>query len=211
VGEEGEVVENVKGPLHQNKRSGEIAMNPNRTNEVTTQFIRQCEPNLRIFLSHSGKDETEVRRVAEILGLMETSPLKGVQPSRLREIERILNSHDGSKNVILNYDTLVKWGILTTHQDADHTLPQTNNLQFDHLRITPPFNPARIISLLLSPEISACVLGDLQERHALILKTHGVHAATRWFYREVLHSFFSLAFDKLKSVSGIEKLFRRIG
>jgi len=54
-------------------------------------------------------------------------------------------------------------------------------------------------------------VGDLEERYALILKAHGRRAATVWFWREVIHSFLSLAFDALHRISGLEKLFRRIG
>jgi hypothetical protein len=63
----------------------------------------------------------------------------------------------------------------------------------------------------LSGQSGDSLIGDIEERYVLTVKTKGRQTATRWFYREAAHSFCSLGFDALKRISGIEKLFRRIG
>jgi len=55
------------------------------------------------------------------------------------------------------------------------------------------------------------ILGDLQERHALLVKQEGRRVANRWFYSEVFSSLISLSWVALKRISGLEKLYRRIG
>jgi len=54
-------------------------------------------------------------------------------------------------------------------------------------------------------------IGDLEERCGLIAEEEGHHAATRWFWREVIDSFFSLAWGAVKRASVLEWLYRRIG
>ena len=57
-------------------------------------------------------------------------------------------------------------------------------------------------------------IGDLEERFGIIVEEKGRRAATRWFWREIRHSFLSLTLDGLKKLSGLEKLmerYRRIG
>lgn len=74
-----------------------------------------------------------------------------------------------------------------------------------------PFNITLVFRLVLSPAKCEVLIGDLQERYLQLLQSDGSQRATRWFCREVVHSLFSLAFDALKRLSGLEKLFRRIG
>jgi hypothetical protein len=68
-----------------------------------------------------------------------------------------------------------------------------------------------LFSLLMDSQVCESFMGDLQERYGLMLAQKGPNTANRWYYREVILSFFSLAFDALKRVFGIEKLYRRIG
>lgn len=68
-----------------------------------------------------------------------------------------------------------------------------------------------LLRILMSQNERESFIGDLEERKRAILQHEGRRAATRWFWQEVIHSFFSLAFDALKRVSGFERLFRRIG
>lgn len=70
---------------------------------------------------------------------------------------------------------------------------------------------AKAVSLFASKRTQQSFLGDLEERYAALTKTKGRQAASRWFWRELIHSFISLAFDALKRLSGLEKLLRRIG
>ena len=70
------------------------------------------------------------------------------------------------------------------------------------------------ITTILATIIGESMVGDLEERYCLVLKSQGRRAATRWFWREVIHSCFSLALDALKRLSALEKLierYRRIG
>lgn len=68
------------------------------------------------------------------------------------------------------------------------------------------------LAILLSPnENRSSIVGDLEERYRKIAAAEGRRAANRWFWREVIHSFLSLAFNALKRISGLEKLCRRIG
>jgi len=57
------------------------------------------------------------------------------------------------------------------------------------------------------PNQHAISTGKVEVHHYSTRKAVG---ATRWFYREVTRSFFSLAFAALKRVSSIEKLIRRV-
>ena len=77
--------------------------------------------------------------------------------------------------------------------------------------VRPPLDTSRIFDLFMSPAHCGTFIGDLEERYGAIVQHEGSRAATIWFWLEVLHSFFSLAFDALKRISGIEKLYRRIG
>jgi hypothetical protein len=77
-----------------------------------------------------------------------------------------------------------------------------------------PINADGLFSLLISEANRASFIGDLEERFRIQVEEKGRRAASRWFWREVIHSFFSLAFDTLKSISGFERLierYRRIG
>ena len=68
--------------------------------------------------------------------------------------------------------------------------------------------------LFLARQNRDSFVGDLEERYGVILKATGRRAATIWFWREVGHSFLSLALDAVKNLSGFEKLierYRRIG
>ena len=67
------------------------------------------------------------------------------------------------------------------------------------------------LSMLMSVQVRDAFIGDLEERYGVILKAKGRQAATIWFWRQVIHSFLSLVFDTLKRMSGLEKLYRRIG
>jgi hypothetical protein len=78
----------------------------------------------------------------------------------------------------------------------------------------PPLNGARLFGFLMSKDTAGSFIGDLEERYGLILDARGRRAATRWFWRQVVHSFFSLAVDALRRLSALEKLierYRRIG
>lgn len=71
-----------------------------------------------------------------------------------------------------------------------------------------------LLRLLSTPKTSDAIIGDLEERFRIQVEEKGRRAASRWFWREVLHSFFSLALDALKRLSALEKLierYRRIG
>jgi hypothetical protein len=59
--------------------------------------------------------------------------------------------------------------------------------------------------------VGEALICDLDERYAALEQSAGRRAATRWFWREVAHSFLSLLFDALKRISGLDKLYRRIG
>jgi hypothetical protein len=75
-------------------------------------------------------------------------------------------------------------------------------------------NGARLFGFLMSKDTAGSFIGDLEERYGLILDARGRRAATRWFWRQVVHSFFSLAVDALRRLSALEKLierYRRIG
>jgi hypothetical protein len=79
---------------------------------------------------------------------------------------------------------------------------------------SPPINLAPILSLFISGQRRESFIGDLEERYGTMLRNQGRRVATIWFWRESVHSFFSLAFDTLKQISGFEKLierYRRIG
>jgi hypothetical protein len=65
--------------------------------------------------------------------------------------------------------------------------------------------------LFLTGQNRDSFVGDLQERYGLLLEKEGRRVATRWFWRQVVFSFLSLALDSLKKISGWERLFRRIG
>ena len=78
----------------------------------------------------------------------------------------------------------------------------------------PPEPLTHLFRLVLSPDNRDSFIGDLEERYGAILQHEGHCAASRWFWRQVVHSFFSLAFDALKRLSALEKLierYRRIG
>jgi len=125
-------------------------------------------------------------------------------------------------------------GMCVTHPDEDHKLRGTILLtptlieckSYDALRPVKesgasrlhcePFLPivAFMFSLFKSPQECSSIIGDLQERHGLILKAEGPQAATRWFWWEVIASLFSLAVEALRMLSRIEELierYRRIG
>ena len=75
-------------------------------------------------------------------------------------------------------------------------------------------NASFLFCIFVSQDERDALLGDLEERYGVILKGKGRRAATRWFWRQVVHSFLSLAFDSLKRLSALEKLierYRRIG
>ena len=77
-----------------------------------------------------------------------------------------------------------------------------------------PAKLSAIFFLITSSANRESFLGDLEERFHIEVKEKGRRAATVWFWREVIHSFFSLALDALKRLSGFEKLverYRRIG
>jgi hypothetical protein len=60
-----------------------------------------------------------------------------------------------------------------------------------------------LAKLLASNANRNSIIGDLEERYRRIAGTEGQRAASRWFWREVIHSFLSLAFDALKRISGL--------
>jgi hypothetical protein len=79
---------------------------------------------------------------------------------------------------------------------------------------TPPINTARILAVFMSEPNRDSFIGDLEERFRIQVAEKGRRSASRWFWRQVVHSFFSLAFDALKRLSALEKLierYRRIG
>jgi hypothetical protein len=66
-----------------------------------------------------------------------------------------------------------------------------------------------LFSIFVSQEERDAFLGDLEERFRLQVTKKGSRAATRWFWQEVIHSFFSLALNALKRLSALEKLIER--
>ena len=68
-----------------------------------------------------------------------------------------------------------------------------------------------LFSTLMSRDLRHVFIGDLQERYASLLKSNGRTAASVWLWKEVFNSFVSLALDCLKRISGLERLYRRIG
>ena len=71
-----------------------------------------------------------------------------------------------------------------------------------------------LLSVFMVQDQRDALIGDLEERYSAILHQEGRRTATRWFWREVIHSCFSLALDALKRLSALEKLierYRRIG
>jgi hypothetical protein len=69
----------------------------------------------------------------------------------------------------------------------------------------------RLFMLFMDQDSAEVLVGDLEERYALMRNDYGYETATFWFYREVLDSFLSLAFTALKRISRLEDLLRRIG
>jgi hypothetical protein len=69
----------------------------------------------------------------------------------------------------------------------------------------------RLFMLFMDQGSAEGLSGDLEQRYVAISKEQGHQSASRWFYRELIHSFLSLAFTALKRLSGLEKLIRRIG
>jgi hypothetical protein len=67
------------------------------------------------------------------------------------------------------------------------------------------------ISIFLCPDVSSSIVGDIKERHNVLLNSEGLRPANCGLYRQVILTFFSLAFDALKRLSGLERLLRRIG
>jgi len=70
---------------------------------------------------------------------------------------------------------------------------------------------ARLFCVFMSIESYESFVGDLKERHQSLLTNGDQRAADRWYRRQLIHSIVSLAFHALKRISGLEKLFRRIG
>src|ERR1035438_5329715 len=71
-----------------------------------------------------------------------------------------------------------------------------------------------LFAILMNPQQFENFMGDLEERYGLMLQQEGHRAATIWFWREVIHSCFSLAVDALKRLAALDKLierYRRIG
>jgi hypothetical protein len=74
-----------------------------------------------------------------------------------------------------------------------------------------PLDTSLLFAILMSQRMRASFIGDLEERYGLILKANSRRSATIWFWQQVILSFFSLALDAVKNLSGLEKLMRRIG
>jgi hypothetical protein len=55
------------------------------------------------------------------------------------------------------------------------------------------------------------MIGDLQEESIRIEKRFGIHAARRWYCRQLLGSVPSLLWDALKRLSGLQAILKRIG
>jgi hypothetical protein len=78
-------------------------------------------------------------------------------------------------------------------------------------RPSPPMALFVLFLIVLGRRECDVFIGDLEERHGILFEKQGREAATRWFWRQVALSFFSLALEALKRISGLEKLLRRIG
>lgn len=143
-------------------------------------------------------------------------------------IEMAPNERRKNRIVYLDSSTLLVEGLAQnlSGDQRQSTFPHTV-VEMDQFKMYLPFvtedpslptgsqsSATRLFGLLVSQDVRDALIGDLEERYGMIFKSRGVHAATRWFWQEVIHSFFSLAFDALKRLSGIENLverYRRIG
>jgi len=101
--------------------------------------------------------------------------------------------------------------ISDSYTPEHHNVNSNLSVGSDGDRCRPPANFARFAFLFVSTQNRESFIGDLKERYAAILQQKGRRSATRWFWREVFFSFLSLALDAVKKISGLERLFRRIG
>src|ERR1051326_2506643 len=78
----------------------------------------------------------------------------------------------------------------------------------------PPSLPtcmAGVLAIFMCGQKRESFLGDLEERYSLLCNKKDRGSANLWLWKQVVFSFFSLALDALKRISGFEKLYRRIG
>jgi hypothetical protein len=86
-----------------------------------------------------------------------------------------------------------------------------NRLRGSTARRRPPLPDIfGFVALFLSRQNRNSFVGDIEERYRILLRKQGRRSATLWFWRQMVHSFLSLALDALKRISGFERLFRRI-
>src|ERR1019366_2414025 len=158
----------------------------------------------RIFISFSADDSNALDHVVHFQALSETSALDTIRRRRLREIRWALlkdgrGTSDGT-GLIGYFDPSQGRVVLTTNYDR---------IIDWHSHLSAPVSLAGILSIFLSGEKRDSFIGDVEERFRFMVNKKGRRAATIWFWREVLHSFLSLALDALKRVSGFEKLMER--
>jgi|ERR1017187_987814 hypothetical protein len=155
-------------------------------------------------ISRSTLDETRQRRLREFRTTLFRPDILANRTTQLRANFRPDNIASFAAQVRANLAILDG----RVPGSATHDRTPSNHNQKES---TPPINTARILAVFMSEPNRDSFLGDLEERYAALTKTKGRRAASRWFWRQVVHSFFSLAFDALKRLSGLEKLLRRIG
>ena len=105
----------------------------------------------------------------------------------------------------------IKWNLWRMEREIKREIKNVSKEDRKLLRHWKYTVVAGFLSLCTSAGTAQSIAGDLQERYVARFKNKGSNASGLWFWREVIHSFFSLAFDALKRVSGLERLFRRIG
>jgi len=118
-----------------------------------------------------------------------------------RRVESVLNEQTKRAISVWLKDLL----LLRRSQRQEMKVPARTYRKVSHATLTVLF------TLFLDQRTAQAVLGDLNERRTAAATKVGSASATRWFWREVVHSFLSLAFAALKRISGVEKLYRRIG
>jgi hypothetical protein len=157
-------------------------------------------------IGFSNDDKGALDKAVHFVALSETSAIDAIRQRRLLELRENLLSErvrTNSLGLIGYFDSSERRIFLTTNYDECLSAASAR----------PPCSLAvsGILSLFLSSLQLESFVGDIEERYSRIFHTHGHRAATRWFYREVIHSFLSLTYEALKRVSGIERLLRRIG
>jgi hypothetical protein len=170
--------------------------------------IRQSGRNSsRILISFDVDDHQSMKKAVDFCALSETSAIVEVRRQRLRGIRRMLLSEikrTPEAKTFVRYFELSPQGRSVLVQTAYGGTVALETADW-------PLQAVSVLGIFMSSQNRESIVGDIEERFGQLVEKEGRPAATRWIWREVVHSFFFLAFDALKRVSGIEKLYRRIG